>query len=75
MRVSSVHGQSQPRLLALQQLPVGRDLQVEGNLDLQQLLVLLGVGGDLLVEVVYLVILLGHVSAVKPERKLVNTVF
>ena len=56
--------EAEPGLLALQQGAVGRDLHVQGDLDLQQLLVLLGQRGVLLVQEVDLVVLLGHVGPV-----------
>ena len=49
-----------PALLALQQLPVGGDLHVQGQLDIHQLLVLLQQPGHVLLGLLQCVLQLGQ---------------
>ena len=53
-----------PALLALQQLPVGGNLHVQGHFDIEQVLVLAQVAGHLILEVSDLLLQAGNVVLV-----------
>ena len=59
---SAVHGQSQPVLLGLEQLPVDGDLHVEGDLGVHQALVLLLVTSQLIQQLVDLPVLCANLK-------------